>query len=76
MNAVIDIPSTDYTENFTEISDSIFQIYQSKAKKETDVASLVIHFSPQNIIESKFYRDFMDKFSPSTKHLLLNETNQ
>ena len=36
--------------------------------------SLVIHITPQDIIESEPYRSWMNKFGDTTQHILLNKT--
>lgn len=39
------------------------------------MAYLVVHFTPQKVFESKSYQMWVDKFSPSTQHLVLNDSN-
>jgi ribonuclease Z len=35
-----------------------------------------VHFTPQKVVETDVYRSFMEKFSPSTRQLMVNETNR
>lgn len=72
---VIDIPSEEYLEAL-EKNHSTFSPFQSTASNEIDVALIVIHFSSDKIVRNPIYKKFIEKFSPSTKHLILNETNK
>lgn len=45
------------------------------ASSEEDIAIVVSHFSPYDIVQSEIYQEFMSKFPASTKHLMLNEKN-
>lgn len=72
---VLDIPNEDYLESLEE-ANSIFSEYQSTTTDETKLASVIVHFSPQNIIETEIYQNFIDRFTPSTQHLVLNSTNR
>lgn len=50
-----------------------FNVNQSKLLDESDTAaSIVIHFSPNEIISSPLYADFMSKFPETTSHLVAN----
>lgn len=72
---VIDIPSAEYLEAL-EMNHHKFSPFQSTASNEADVALIVIHFSSEKIVKNPFYKRFIDKFSPSTNHIILNETNK
>lgn len=72
---VIDIPSEEYLESLDK-NDSTFSPFQATASSQVDVALIVIHFTSEKIVKNPIYRKFMDKFSASTKHLILNESNK
>lgn len=72
---LVDIPSVEFLDSFKE-KEAQFSMYQSAATNEQEIASLVVHFSPQHVIDDPIYQNFMGKFADSTKHLVLNETNR
>lgn len=72
---LLDIPSIEFLDSFKEKEHS-FAKHQQTALCEDDIASLVVHFSPKHVMDSQVYQDFVNKFSKSTKHLVLNETNK
>ncbi|KAG4074978.1 hypothetical protein HA402_014557 [Bradysia odoriphaga] len=72
---VVDIPSAEFLDSFKEKEEQ-FLVHQSASACGDQIASLVIHFSPQRVIDTPVYQDFMKKFAKSTKHLVLNETNR
>lgn len=47
--AVIDCPSTAYLKSLLENED--FKKHQMTAVDETEVASVVLHFTPKNVME-------------------------
>lgn len=52
-----------------------FKKYQSFAQSDEDLAYLVVHFTPKKVMEHPKYKKWMDDFSLSTQHLVLNESN-
>ncbi|XP_052893807.1 ribonuclease Z, mitochondrial [Anopheles moucheti] len=70
----IDIPSREYLKDFMAKGD-VFAKYQQQATEEADQAIFVIHFSPLDVMHCEEYRQFMDQFSASTRHIALNEVN-
>uniref|UniRef100_A0A336M4K8 Zinc phosphodiesterase ELAC protein 2 n=2 Tax=Culicoides sonorensis TaxID=179676 RepID=A0A336M4K8_CULSO len=63
----LDIPSQDYIESFIA--------NQSLFLDESDSnTSVIVHFSPNEIISSPFYTEFMSKFPETTSHLIANGT--
>ncbi|XP_073997191.1 ribonuclease Z [Rhodnius prolixus] len=52
-----------------------FRQYQMTATNDEDLAYLVVHFTPAHIMNHPTYRNWMDRFSVSTHHLVLNEDN-
>jgi ribonuclease Z len=71
----MDIPNEDYLTALVSNGDQ-FLPYQSTASSETDAAMVIVHFTPQHIVETETYRQFIGKFSASTTHLLVNDTNK
>lgn len=72
---LLDIPSVEFLDSFKE-KEHLFSMHQNTAVCDDDIASLVVHFSPQHVIDDPIYQEFMKKFAESTKHLVLNETNK
>ncbi|GLG99578.1 Zinc phosphodiesterase ELAC protein 2, partial [Gryllus bimaculatus] len=70
---VVECPSVQYIENL--VNNQLISQYQSSAVKEEDMASLIVHFTPQHVMTDPRYKNWMDKFSISTQHLILNEEN-
>uniref|UniRef100_A0A8W7P7L7 Zinc phosphodiesterase ELAC protein 2 n=1 Tax=Anopheles coluzzii TaxID=1518534 RepID=A0A8W7P7L7_ANOCL len=70
----IDIPSREYMDDFVAKAE-LFEKYQQTAAEESDQAIFVVHFSPLDVMRCDEYRQFMDRFSASTRHIALNEVN-
>lgn len=70
----IDLPSKAYLKDLAE-KNELFAPYQSTARDESDQAMYVIHYSPLDVMQTAEYRKFMDRFSATTRHILLNEIN-
>lgn len=70
---VVECPSLDYIENL--VNNPILSRHQVTASKEEDTASLIVHFTPQNVMNDSRYKQWMEKFSMSCQHLILNEEN-
>uniref|UniRef100_A0A182NBR0 Zinc phosphodiesterase ELAC protein 2 n=1 Tax=Anopheles dirus TaxID=7168 RepID=A0A182NBR0_9DIPT len=70
----LDIPGKEYLKDFTSKAD-LFAKYQREAVDESDQAAFVVHFTPLEVMRSEEYRQFMDRFSASTRHIALNEVN-
>ncbi|XP_077110736.1 zinc phosphodiesterase ELAC protein 2 isoform X2 [Ranitomeya variabilis] len=66
---VVECPSEDFIGPVTE--NAAWKRYQ-EGKPETAV-SLVIHVTPEHILNRITYRQWMESFGPGTDHLLLNE---
>uniref|UniRef100_A0A182S923 Zinc phosphodiesterase ELAC protein 2 n=1 Tax=Anopheles maculatus TaxID=74869 RepID=A0A182S923_9DIPT len=70
----IDIPSREYLKDFMAKGD-VFAKHQQQASEEADHAIFVVHFTPLDVMHCEEYRQFMDRFSASTRHIALNEVN-
>lgn len=71
---VIDIPSKEYLESFQD-NFPLFKEHQISASSEEEIALVIAHFSPYEIVQTDIYQEFMSKFPASTKHLMLNTKN-
>lgn len=70
---VVECPSKDFLDAF--VNEQKFKAYQACATDSREVAALVVHFTPPDIIKTDKYRSWMQKFSESTQHLVLNTEN-
>lgn len=70
---VVECPSDSFLDSF--INNPIFREHQATAEKDEDVAYLVVHFTPQEVMNDVRYRKWMDGFPASTFHLAINEGN-
>ncbi|XP_060521936.1 ribonuclease Z, mitochondrial isoform X2 [Cylas formicarius] len=70
---VVDCPSVDYLDNF--VNNREFKKHQKFAGKDDEAAFLVVHFTPQEVMQHPDYKKWMDDFIPSTQHICLNESN-
>lgn len=70
----LDIPDEEYLSLLTEQEEK-FRPYQEQAANENDAAMVVLHFAPERIVQLAKYQEFVDKFTPSTQHLYLNDRN-
>lgn len=68
----VDIPDETYLQS---LLDSKRFVPHQICEKEEDRALVVVHFSPEEMISNPQYKEWMDRFSPSTSHLLVNERN-
>ncbi|XP_055639990.1 ribonuclease Z, mitochondrial [Toxorhynchites rutilus septentrionalis] len=71
----LDIPCEAYLKDLEE-KNSHFEPYQSTASEDSNQAMYVLHFSTLEVMRTAEYKKFMDKFSPSTRHIALNEINR
>ena len=70
----IDIPTIDYLNSLEACEH--FAKYQKTAITDSDMALAVVHFTPQEVIKTRIYQEFMEKFAASTRHIILNERNE
>ena len=69
---VLEIPDEEYLDSLLKCD--AFDAYQASGIDE-DIAHCVVHFTPEKIIKDPRYREWMEKFAPTTKHLIINEEN-
>ncbi|CAG9833007.1 unnamed protein product [Diabrotica balteata] len=70
---VIDCPTVNYLDSLE--NSQIITNHQKYNKDETQIASLIVHFTPKNVVENPRYKAWMEHFPASTTHLMLNEYN-
>lgn len=70
----IDIPDESYIADLE--NNEAFVPYQSTAVRHDDIALIVVHFTPEHMMEHPVYKKWIEKFSPSTVHWFVNERNQ
>ncbi|XP_075034250.1 zinc phosphodiesterase ELAC protein 2 [Mixophyes fleayi] len=66
---VVECPSEDFITPIAE--NETFKRYQGT--KPESSAALVIHMTPEHILNHSSYKEWMERFGPGTEHLLLNE---
>lgn len=71
---VIDCPTLGHLKSIIE--NERFVEYLKSNLEETEREDLVLHFSSAEIVDTDDYWQFINMFSKSTKHLLLNEKNK
>ncbi|CAH1109294.1 unnamed protein product [Psylliodes chrysocephalus] len=70
---VVDCPTVDYLDSLH--ANEMFKKHQKTAEYEKDIASVVIHFTPQEIVNHPRYQEWMEAFPTCTTQLMLNEFN-
>ncbi|KAG1929992.1 zinc phosphodiesterase ELAC protein 2 [Pimephales promelas] len=66
---VVDCPSEDFIQPLC--TNHVLQRYQSGGSE--DSAALVVHMTPESVLNSDQYKSWMERFPSSTEHLLMNE---
>jgi ribonuclease Z len=70
----LDIPDESYLPALKNCE--AFKPHQKGAVKEDERAVVIVHFCDEVMMENVEYKAWMDEFSPSTKHLFVNERNE
>jgi ribonuclease Z len=70
----VDIPDESYLPAL--LKNQKYVPYQSTATSEEDSALVVVHFTSEEIVNHSQYQEWMNRFSPSTQHLMVNEQNR
>lgn len=71
---VLDVPTEDYLDSLQD--SELIQKLQSQELDADSIPALILHFSPESVITSTRYQYFIAKFSSTTQHLILNESNK
>ncbi|MCJ8749427.1 hypothetical protein PDJAM_G00176210 [Pangasius djambal] len=66
---VIDCPSEEFVQPLC--TNQILGRYQSGGSE--DGAALVVHMTPESVLKTPEYQRWMERFSSSTEHLIMNE---
>ncbi|XP_057654659.1 ribonuclease Z, mitochondrial isoform X1 [Diorhabda carinulata] len=70
---VVDCSTIDYLESLN--NNETIKKHQKYSDDENEIANLIVHFSPKEVVEDSRYQEWMDNFPASTTHLMLNECN-
>ena len=70
---VVECPSVAHLDSL--VNNERFAKHQQSATEDDNRAELVIHFTPKNVLTNPKYQKWMDKFSASTTHWILNDSN-
>lgn len=75
MVSVMECPDEDWIDAIVE--NKVFLNHQEETAKDKElIAQYIVHFTPENVLNNKKYRDWMRKFGKDTKHLIINEENK
>ncbi|KAE8745397.1 hypothetical protein FOCC_FOCC007945 [Frankliniella occidentalis] len=69
---VLDVPSEGFIEDLMQ-KEEYKEFFSSTKQKQN--SCLVVHFSPVNVMKDERYISWMQCFPPTTKHLIVNESN-
>lgn len=66
------------TEEFLDVllKEEAFVQHQQGAPVKEDIPFLVVHFTPDAIMQNDRYKEWMDRFSSTTNHLVMNDSNK
>lgn len=70
---VVDCPTEEYLNSLMENEE--FAKHQATATINEDLALVVVHFSPKHVMENEKYKAWIERFSLSTQHLVINDYN-
>ncbi|XP_059417598.1 zinc phosphodiesterase ELAC protein 2-like isoform X2 [Carassius carassius] len=66
---VVDCPSEDFIQPLC--TNHVFQRFQTGGAE--DRAALVVHMTPESVLDTEEYKSWMERFPSSTEHLVMNE---
>ncbi|KAJ8389118.1 hypothetical protein AAFF_G00123240 [Aldrovandia affinis] len=66
---VVECPSEEFVQPLC--TNQVLSRYQSGGAEDT--AALVVHMTPESVLETDGYKSWMERFAPGTEHLILNE---
>ncbi|XP_067860410.1 zinc phosphodiesterase ELAC protein 2 isoform X2 [Heptranchias perlo] len=69
---VLECPSKAFIDPVCE--NEQLKMFQTGGSKSP--AALVVHMAPESVLASNVYKSWMERFGPTTEHLILNEHNQ
>ena len=74
--SVIDIPSLPYLNTLK--NSKTFSRFKCKGEEASpkEKIDVIVHFSPQSIIQHEDYQTWMKSFPKETTHLIMNESNK
>lgn len=69
---VLECPTINYLNSLLECD--AFRPHQTNTTLQ-DVASLIVHFTPKDVLCNELYQEFMHRFHHTTDHIIINESN-
>ncbi|XP_017785544.1 PREDICTED: ribonuclease Z, mitochondrial isoform X2 [Nicrophorus vespilloides] len=70
---VVDCPGEEYLDSL--VNNASYRKHQENAVCDEDLAYLVVHFTPKNVMQHPKYQRWLQMFSPSTRHMAINDAN-
>ncbi|XP_022237059.1 zinc phosphodiesterase ELAC protein 2-like isoform X2 [Limulus polyphemus] len=70
---VVECPSEHFVDSL--VNNKEFQAHQVTASSDENLAMLVVHFTPSDVMAHPKYQDWLLKFSGSCIHLVLNSSS-
>lgn len=70
---VVECPTEEFLD--TLLKEQAFVQHQKTEVKE-DVPFLVVHFTPDRIMQDQRYKEWMERFPNTTNHLVINDSNR
>lgn len=70
---VVDIPSVEYLDGLNN-NQALIKLQKNTNSK--GAMNVVLHYSPDHVMNHIKYKAFLDKFSETTTHMVLNESNK
>lgn len=67
---VLDVPDVSYIKE-----DDFKAHFAKETNAPENVPVLIVHFTPPHVLENPAYTNFIQKFGPTTQHLVLNSKN-
>ncbi|XP_029363954.1 zinc phosphodiesterase ELAC protein 2 isoform X2 [Echeneis naucrates] len=61
------------TEEFVDAVCTNQQLRRHQTEGEEDSAALVVHITPESVLKTETYKEWMERFPSTTQHLILNE---
>ncbi|CAG0919013.1 unnamed protein product [Notodromas monacha] len=67
---VVECPGFEYLDSFCSVSSSLCDTFLQKPEEEP---SVIVHFTPMDIVNEERYRNWIKRFPDAVVHLFLNE---
>ncbi|XP_011496822.1 PREDICTED: ribonuclease Z, mitochondrial [Ceratosolen solmsi marchali] len=71
---VMECPNENWID--TIVQNSILMKYQENSiTNKNEIVNVIVHFTPENVLNNSKYIEWMQKFGAETEHLIINEKN-